>query len=371
MEDQTFSEERRNSIRQVALEVYVDNFVYNQFTMQNRFASRLLFLSALVGMSHFFTAGARADFTVTAKENADGSATFSLSGESPVNGSSPFPVYTNFSIPSGPDGIPLPPLSTPFFGNFPLPEGLQVSFDGKDPVSIDLLFLNGSFWFLGSYTSSFDSTSISGSGNVTVPNFPFYLLTPGTFRVEASEPLIDPNVLEGSPEPSLNSALSEMPFTTVYKVIPLDRNPSISAQSPGTIRVTSGGKGSGLIRITNTGNVPLEKLALKEASRDFKLGKPARTSLAPGETTTCPITFSGKKDSSVKVGITASSPERRFSFAAPASAPEGSEVSEIPPQESELVLPGEMVKTTVLVRGEIAGVRAPRNPVNLLKGKKN
>lgn len=342
--------------------------------MKNRFASRLLFFSALIGMSHFFTAGARADLTVTVKENADGSATFSLSGESPVNSSfNVLSLYTNYSIPFDPDSIPIPPLSTLFGGGFPIPKGLMLTVDENDPAPLEFVVFTGRTWFLSSNApnSGSDPKVISGSGNVTVPNFPFYLLTPGTFRVEASESF-DASVEEGSSERSLNSAVGVLPFTTVYKVIPLDRNPSISAQSPGTIRVTSGGKGSGLIRITNTGNVPLEKLALKEASRDFRLGKPARTSLAPGESTTCPITFSGKKDSSVKVGITASSPERRYAATVATGASEDSEVSELPYETGEFVIPGEMVKATVLVRGESAvGVRAPRNPVALLKGKKN
>jgi hypothetical protein len=344
--------------------------------MNNRPISQIFAVVALVATQFLFNSAARADLTVTVKENADGSATFSLSGESPVNSSFnlSFPLYTNYTIPSDPDSIPLPPLSTPFGGGgFPIPKGLEVTVDGNDPAPLEFLVFTGSNWFLASNLPFVGSVPnlISGSGNVTVPNFPFYVLTPGTFRVEASESF-DASVEEGSSERSLNSGVGVLPFTTVYKVIPLDRNPSISAQSPGTIRVASGGKGSGLIRITNTGNVPLEKLALKEASRDFKLGKPARTSLAPGETTTCPITFSGKKDSSVKVGITASSPERRYAATVATSAPEDSEVSELPYETGEFVIPGEMVKTTVLVRGESAvGVRAPRNPVALLKGKKN
>ena len=342
--------------------------------MNNRPISQIFAVVSLVATQFLFSSAARADLTVTVKENADGSATFSLSGESPVNSSfnALFPLYTNYSIPFDPDSIPIPPLSTLFGGGFPIPKGLMLTVDENDPAPLEFVVFTGRNWFLSSNApnSGSDPKVISGSGNVTVPNFPFYVLTPGTFRVEASESL-ESSLEEGSLEPSLNSAVGVLPFTTVYKVIPLDRNPSISAQSPGTIRVTSGGKGSGLIRITNTGNVPLEKLALKEASRDFRLGKPARTSLAPGESTTCPITFSGKKDSSVKVGITASSPERRYAATVATGAPEDSEVSELPNETGEFVIPGEMVKTTVLVRGEIAGVRAPRNPVNLLKGKKN
>lgn len=244
-----------------------------------------------------------------------------------------------------------------------MPAGLTLAtdVDAAEPLNF-LLFIGSNWLIVGSAIFDAGATSISGSGSVVIPNFPFSMLTPGTFRVLASDPVsTSPEEAEG---PTV-SGTGILPFETVYKVIPLDRTPSISAQSPGTIGASSGGKGSGLIRITNTGNVPLLGLALKERSRDFKLGKPARTSLAPGQSTTCLITFSGKSSSSVKVVISASSPDRIVAAPVLASEPDALEGA-LPPIGE--VIPGEVVKTTVLVRGS-GGARAPRNPVKLFEKK--
>lgn len=339
-----------------------------KLTMKNSNAFRLLLLCVLVVVPHLpaflsgglFANGSQAPLTVTVRENADGSATFTLSGESPISATTGAAVGTNYTT-----DVPfLPPLSNPVGFAYILPEGLQLDTDTEEPKAITALLSFGNNWVLvGPGIFSSGASSISGSGSVRVPDFPFLLLTPGTFRVLAADPGFGSDSVDG-PEESDVSGTGVQPFDTIYKVIPLDRKPSISGQSPGTISSSSGGKASGWIRITNTGNVPLQGLRLKERSRDFRLGKPARTSLNPGESTICLITFSGKASSSVKVSIVASTPDRAYTVGPVASATEDPEEGAI---TSGFVIPGELVKTTVLVRG--SSIRAPRNPVRFFETK--
>jgi len=322
----------------------------------------LLLLFVIASLQTLFVTDARADLTVRAVENADGSATFSLSGTSSLE-----PFYflisgTNFS-PS------LPPLEIPNFF-FPLPAGLTLT-AGNQSSSLYYVGSQGPSWALyGDYLFPESSTTISGSGTVRVENFPFFVLTPGTFSVEAGG---IPNSEEESPEESVLSEFGFYPFVTVYEVIPLDRDPSLSGSAPGTLSSKSGAAVSGVIKITNNGNTPLENLVLSEKSRDFKLGKPLRTSLAPGESTTCKVTFSSLKNSAkTKVLITAATPARIYEAPMVNVAEEEADIEEAPNFPSAITIPGEAVRASVTVKGinaSEAGARAPRNPIRLLQSK--
>jgi hypothetical protein len=319
-------------------------------------------------MLNTFVPSALADLTVTLQENADGSATLSLSATSAVTGVD-VGNATNFSPESA-----VPPLGVPGFF-FPLPEGLNLIFDnGASPLVMQAIFgVSGSWAVGGGFNDQIDPVStVTGDGSVRLENFPFFVFEPGTFRVEEAAPSSE---VEASALPGASiSAVGVYPFITVYHVIPLDRNVSISGKSPGILGSGSGGRSTGLIRITNNGNVALENISLDEASSDFKLGKPLRTSLAPGESTTCKVTLNSRKPSArTKVSITAFTPTRVYEGSHVAIAEEESEIGEIPYLEPSFVLPGDPVGTSVSVRGKypgkVARSRAPRNPIRLLQTK--
>jgi hypothetical protein len=326
-----------------------------------------------LAMLNVFASSALADLTVTVQENADGSATFSLSGTSEIRGGYPDSgiFFTNYSFLEG-----VPPLRAPSaLFPLPLPKGLTLNFGLEDDsVELNDFQPEGSFWYLISNRASgyniFNPTAVTGRGSVRVENFPFGLLVPGTFRVEGATPQSE--VEESEVLGGVISTVGYYGFTTVYHVIPLDRNPSISGKAPGILGSGSGNKSTGLIRITNNGNEPLENISLDEASSDFKLGNPLRTSLAPGESTTCKVTFSSRKPSaSTKVSNTAFTPGRAVEQLVYAS--EEPEIGEIPYLPPPVLEPGEPVGTSVLVRGvnAVAGPasRAPRNPIRLLQSK--
>ena len=330
----------------------------------------LLPLFVIASLQTLFITGARADLTVRAVENADGSATVSLRGTSNFEAVSTaegllLPVATNVSLVS-----PVPGVEVPNFF-FPLPEGLTLTAGNQ---SLPLVFLSsqGPSWglFGNNYFEGLSDTTISGSGTVRVENFPFFVLTPGTFRVESGNGYYgSPSDVE-SPEESVISGEGYFPWATVYEVIPFDRDPSLTGSAPGTLSSKSGAAVSGTIKITNNGNTPLENLVLSEDSRDFKLGKPLRTSLAPGESTTCKVTFASRKNSaSTKVLITAATPARIYEEPVYISEVEaGVEEGFIP----SLTIPGEPVRASVTVKGvntSAAGARAPRNPIRFLQSK--
>jgi len=301
-------------------------------------------------------------------ENADGSATFSLSGTSSFGAVSQLPVVTNFSVVS-----PVPGLEVPNFF-FSLPEGLTLT-AGNQSRPLSFLFSQGPSWGLFGYNYFEEfSDTISGSGTVRVEDFPFFVLTPGTFRVESGNGYYGgPSDVESSEESDI-SGEGFFPFVTVYEVIPFDRDPSLTGSAPGTLSSKSGAAVSGIIKITNNGNTPLENLVLSEDSRDFKLGKPLRTSLAPGESTTCKVTFSSRKNSAkTKVLITAATPARIYGAPEVPTAEEEADVEE-GEAPSAVTIPGEPVRASVTVKGlnasgAGAGARAPRNPIRLLQSK--
>lgn len=349
--------------------------------MVPRYLTPSAVLCALLALPLFAPTKSLAELTVTVRENADSSATFTLSGTHQETLPSPTVILptTNYST-----DVPFyaPPAIGQFY-NTALPAGLSLEFTHPGGfVNYDLneFLCVGPLWYLsglGELNTSAGTLGVYGRGTVTVPRFPFYIMVPGTYRVNAAEIDSFPeggDVEEGAVEEGGVQYTGVQPFTVLYKVIPFVRDPSISGQSPGTIKVTSGSRGTGDIQITNTGNVPIVNLALREGSRYFKLGKPARDSLAPGKSTTCPITYSGRRKSSiVKVVITASASDRVYDLGL-AGLPEEAESR---PRDHDTpepyIIPGEAVKTAVNVRGmkqkKVAStVRAPRNPVRLLQG---
>lgn len=216
-----------------------------------------------------------------------------------------------------------------------------------------------------------ESGSIAGSGAVTIPDFPFFLLVPGRFVVEAAETAELPPVNGAEEAPGEATAKGLLPFRTVYEVIPHDRKPGLSGISERIIS-RRGGRATGKILVTNRGNVPLEGLAVSGSSRDFRIGLPARTSLGPGESTTCPVTFIARRGvrASVMVSLTAKTPDRSYTpETAPGAAPETSAPGEIPEETGPIVIPGTRVKSKVLVRGEVTDSRSrgrsPRFPFGL------
>lgn len=327
----------------------------------------VLTLVLLLSMLSVFVPSALADLTVTLQENADGSATLSLSGTSAVTGNLTGATATNFSPESG-----VPPITGPGYTLF-LSEGLSLTFDGiADPLPVLAITTAGNSWRLVFSSAELISvTGVTGLGSLRLEDFPFFLFEAGTFRVDALPVLSE---VEASEVRGAVTAVGVYPFATVYNVIPFDRNVSISGKSPGILGSGAGGKSTGLIRITNNGNVALENISLDEASSDFKLGKPLRTSLAPGESTTCKVTFTSRKPSArTKVSITAFTPTRIFEAPTVESAEEVSEVGEGYLEPSSLLIPGDPVGAFVTVRGKNAGKvtrnRAPRNPIRLLQSK--
>jgi hypothetical protein len=331
-------------------------------------ASRSIFILFAVAAILFLpVAGAMADLTVTVRENADGSTTFNLSGTSSLNNRGILwtPAITNYSV-------NLPPVANPGLF-YPLPAGLSLVGNGGEIYPIDYLISPDSFWFLSSSsTVQTELSTISGSGSVRIADFPFFVLTPGTFLVEAAP--LPPESGPDTPAESVRGETGFYPYNTIYTVLPFERNPSVAGRPPGVLNSRSGKAASGLIRITNSGNTPLENLSLSEDSRDFKLGKPLRTTLAPGDSTSCKVTFSSRKSSAgTKVWITAFTPTRTYRMPDVERSSEDGLAGMIePPIPSSLVLPGEPVGTSLTVIGQNAAeVRAPRNPVRFLQSRSN
>jgi len=328
---------------------------------------RIFTLFVAAAMLFLPVAGAMADLTVTVRENADGSTTFSLSGVSGLNNRGILwaPTITNYSV-------NLPPVATPGLF-YPLPAGLSLVGNGGEVYPIDYLISPDSFWFLSSSsTVQTELSTISGSGSVRIADFPFFALTPGTFLVEAAP--LPPESGPDSPAESVRGEAGSYPYNTIYKVLPFERKPTMAARSPGVLISRSGKAVSGLIRITNSGNTTLENLSLSEDSRNFKLGRPLRTTLAPGDSTSCKVTFSSRKSSAkTKVWITAFTPTRKYTMPEVARSSEDGLAGMIePPIPSSLVLPGEPVGTSLTVVGQNAAeVRAPRNPVRFLQSGSN
>lgn len=323
------------------------------------------------------------DLTVTVRENANGSTTFRLSGSSTWYETG-FPMtsgVTNFSYAGGVP--PLSPLVTVPF-TIPMPTGLFLTLDdpapgGAETVPVDRVFaynpvsFSGKLsWFLISFGVKDTAPifgSISGSGSVTIADFPFFLLEPGRFVVEPGDAYLD-SPEEAAPTEIADPKLGYFGFRTIYEVIPADKKPAIDGTS-GVLIAPQGGRASGEIRITNSGNVPLEGIAVSGASPDFRIGRPVRTSLDPGQSTTCPVVFEARRgrSASVMVSLSAKTPDRSYTpEMADGSEAEQSAAVEDAEGPGPITEPGVTVRSRVKVRGEIAAPRpkSPRFPFGFL-----
>jgi hypothetical protein len=320
------------------------------------------------------------DLTVTVRETANGT-TFSLRGESPFAGTT-YGLATNFNIPeSTPPVSPAMKAALTEFGSYylPMPSGLSLSGNEtggpsgtskvSSPIQGVVFYFGGgggniASWALfgNSVRGGYEiSGPISGSGSVTIPDFPFFLLRPGRFVVEPGAPI--DSAEEVGPENAAPSTGSSYPWRTIYEVIP--GKASLSGVAP-LLTAPQGGRASGQIRITNSGDFPLDGLSVSGSSPDFRIGKPVRTRLEPGQSTTCPVTFNARRGvgASVMVSLSARTPDRTHT-----PMLSGSEVEEIEPSApSPITEPGVRVRSRVKVRGEVPKTRpkSPRFPFGFL-----
>jgi len=320
------------------------------------------------------------DLTVTVRETANGT-TFSLRGESPFVGTT-YGLATNLDIAEGTPPVSQAAIASLWeFGThyIPVPPGLSLSvkenggpagpIQFSSPIQAMVLYFagaeaNSAAWALfgNSVRGGYEySGPISGSGSVTVPDFPFFLLRPGRFVVEPGAPI---DSAEGvSPESAAPSKGGTFPWRTIYEVIP--GKASLSGIAP-ILTAPQGGRASGQIRITNSGDFALDGLTVSGSSPDFRIGKPVRTKLEPGQSTTCPVVFNARRGvgASVMVSLSARTPDRSYT-----PMPSGSEVEEIEPAApSPITEPGVRVRSRVKVRGEVPKPRpnSPRFPFGFL-----